>query len=223
MRCDVSVNKNRFVKKVEATKYLFKYISVHLPYYFKWLETAGFRTPQTDLTFQDGYIVINQERIAEKPILFSGHIVNRIKSLTFDKYGLDSNPNNFLGPGGEYFVDIFPFLVRNDHVIYQQFEYDIREVYKRYFSLENILATYSVRLFKQDYANGVQSLLYLKSYFLENFKTILPREKMRLLTALQLRDTPNSDLFLSYYAKSKRLSRISIKDNLTLESLFHNL
>lgn len=223
MRSKITFQKDLVIKKVKASEFLFEFVTTNIQDYMCWMRRAGFLVPKTELTYEKGEIVFRQERIEKSSVLSPAKIISKIRTLSFENFGLDPNPGNFQGNDNEYFVDFFPFLARNNRVLSEQFDYKLDEVYARFFKSENVLLTYCIRLYKIDPEASINSIKYIKKELLEEFDAVLPREKARLLWILIPKQAKNSDLFEIYYKKTKRLSSITYETSRKLERMLLNI
>jgi len=202
MRAEILRTNETVLKKVRASEELYEHVVENLGDYRSWLEEAGFKTPETWVSFAGGEIVFEQKQVSTIPSTDVEGIISRLLILSFDSFGLDSNPNNFLG-SELYFVDFFPFLTRNRAFLIQQFDYDPEIVIQRYFQIENILAFYSCRLFKTDFELALRSIRAAREVLLDRFEGILPREKIRLYAGIKLSEKGQYDDYLQIYDRTR--------------------
>lgn len=213
MRAEVVCESGRFIKRVESPGFLFKHLTTNLTGYRNWLHKAGFKTPDTKVHYKDGYIIFDQEQIDAGICENVKSVISKFRQLSFDIYGLDSNPRNFLGERDVYFVDFFPLLTRNTLALEQQFDYPSGEATQRYFTLENVLMFYVVRAFKENPVWAYEALKLVKSDLLAKYETVLPREKVRLLNALLLSEQGKILEYPQFYADTKKLTTITSSEN----------
>ncbi len=162
MRAELVRESGRVIKKASASPYLFRHLTDNLQGYRDWLHEAGFRTPETQIRYSSGHVVFEQEEVAGEICLDIESVIGKIRRLSFSTYGMDSNPHNFLGNGEVSFVDFFPLLTRDTQALDQQFDYSSQEALQRYFTPENILMFYVVRMFKEDSAKAMVALNLVK-------------------------------------------------------------
>lgn len=211
MRAELLRENETVFKRVEVSKELYDHVEKNLGDYRAWLEGAGFKTPDTIVSYKGKEIVFEQKQVDPAPSTDVEGIVSRISIMSFDRFGLDSNPNNFLG-NEPYFVDFFPFLTRDAHLLAQQFDYGPEVAIPRYFQTENVLAFYSARLFKIDPVLALRSIRAAKEVLLSRFEGILPREKMRLYAGIRLTEESAIGNYPQVYEFTRYLGHIREQD-----------
>jgi len=219
VRTNVTSKGRRIIKKVSGSQYTYDHIFSQLNDYRNWLHGSGFKTPETKVRYKEGQIIFDQEQVTTTVSLRVESIIDKICKLSFSNFGLDSNPNNFLGNRQIYFVDFFPFLTKDARVLSEQFDYCVEEASQRYFTIENILTFYVVRLFKKNTFQAMKALKYTKEIILRNYQTILPREKVRLLQALKFFEMKNMSKYSQIYVDTKRIKEINPADNKELRQI----
>lgn len=211
MRAEILRGNETIFKRVEASEELYAHVEENLGDYRAWLEASGFRTPDTKVTYTGTEIVFEQKQVDPTPSTDVEGIVQRITCLSFDRFGLDSNPNNFLG-SETHFVDFFPFLTRDEYLLAQQFDYGPEIAIPRYFQTENVLAFYSARLFKTDPELALRSIRAAREVLLGKFDGVLPREKMRLYAGIRLTEEGVIGEYPQVYEFTRYLGPISEQD-----------
>lgn len=211
MRAEILRGNETVFKRVEASEELYTHVEENLGDYRVWLEEAGFKTPDTKVTYTGTEIVFKQKQVDPTPSTDVEGIVLRISGMSFNRFGLDSNPNNFLG-SEPHFVDFFPFLTRDEHLLTQQFDYGPEIAVPRYFQTENVLAFYSARLFKTDPELALRSIRAAREVLLSRFDGVLPREKMRLYAGIRLTEEGAISEYPQVYEFTRYLGPISEQD-----------
>lgn len=95
MRAELLRENETVFKRVEVSKELYDHVEKNLGDYRAWLEGAGFKTPDTIVSYKGKEIVFEQKQVDPAPSTDVEGIVSRISIMSFDRFGLDSNPNNF--------------------------------------------------------------------------------------------------------------------------------
>jgi len=214
MRAEVEKRDGRIIKSVYASPYLFSAMEQNLSQYAMWLASAGFRVPDTRVSYKNGLAIFDQELIISCEPINSLEIIRRMRDMNFDFFGMDSNPNNFLGARNPYFVDFFPFLIKEKNVLSEQFDYPTEIVIQRYFVKVNIISTFINRLFKSVPKQAVESVRKVSDFLLSEYDFILPREKSRLYKGLEIFTSHGNLLdYLDFYEASKEVELITSSDN----------
>ncbi|MBN1169162.1 hypothetical protein JXA63_04705 [Candidatus Woesebacteria bacterium] len=210
MRAETEIRSGRILKKVEGSQYLFDKIGSEMEQYQVWLEDSGLRVPDTIVTFSDGIITFDQEYLGANHCESVISIVEILQGMSFDRFGMDSNPGNFMGDEQVYFVDFFPFLIRDNQVLSEQFDYPIETVLQRYFSATNVVSTFINRLFRENFEAAMVAVSKSADMLVSEFGEMLPREKDRLLMGIELAQAGGSGQdYISYYYTHKSAETIT--------------
>lgn len=225
MRCNIEIINGRIIKSVCSNESVYNTVRESFSAYSDWLKGVGIVVPDTRVYHQDGILYFNQEYISEGENLNLDRLISRIKLLEFDKYGIDCNPSNFIYKNNTlFYIDIFPFLINDSKILEYQFPYSYETICQRYFTGINAVATLLNRVAKQSSADFIQGLYSQKEYILDNFTDILPREKTRLLYALQNNEHSDfTDIYIDYYVKTKELTTISADQDFELCNILKSL
>jgi hypothetical protein len=66
---------------------------------------------------------------------------------------------------------------------------------------------------------ALDSLVYAKSLIIEKYDNIMDREKLRMLYALNIRNTKDTNIFAEIYSGCKKINNITESDNQELRRL----
>lgn len=223
MRTKIAKRDNCITKKARASFFLFDSIKNNLSDYRNWLYSCGIESVETKIDYCDNEIVFKQQLLSENKPFEEKELLQDICKLNFGKFGIDANPSNFICHDKPYFVDFFPFLMRDKKVLTEQFDYGFKEICMRYFCLENILATFITRMFIIDPTRAVSSLIFVKERLIYGYERILDREKFRLFGALQLYRSRKIDEFPEFYRSTKRKNIINSIDSKKLKEKIEKL
>ncbi len=213
MRAEIHIDNQTIYKRVPATEYAYEVIKNELQGYRDWLGDVGISSPTTNVRFVDNSLVFEQDVIASKESRNISEIVQALTKLKFDRYGIDSNPANFLGQNKIEFVDFYPLPVRDSRLLDEEFDYGHEEALDRYFKIGNVLTFYSIRLFKSSRENALESLKAGKNVLVTEYQEIHPREKIRLLLALRLNEQDKMDEYKRAYTVTRYAKSISEDNN----------
>lgn len=223
MRVVIDCKSKSVIKKASGSQYLFHCIQTLLNDYTQWLSGVGFVAPETTVSYDADMITFTQIRVTGGKTRNIDEIVTMLQKLNFSTYGLDASPNNFLGQDSIYFVDFFPFLVRDERIVAEQFNYNITDVYQRYFTISNILLCLINRMFKLNPGKARYALVFTKNVLLDGYDQLLPRDKLRLLRALEVDRSETIISFPPFYTSSKDINLISPEDDVALRGLLERI
>lgn len=208
-RCEMTQSDNYIYKTVGVSKLVGKTSPLELNGYINWIKQY-FEIPETSVKHVINNLRFQQELIKENDSYNPIKILDKLMKLKIDKYGLDSNPGNFMFADGKiYFVDFYPLLINKDDFLQDQFVSDVADIKKRYFTKINIVAFFIVRLFRENWQDGMRTLAYCQTYIEDNWDLICKREQMRLNMVDILEvvttdgDEEKQEKFLKYYEKTK--------------------
>lgn len=238
MRAEISFEGQFIWKRSKVTPAVAEALLGGLQAYSLHLNVAGLLVPQTEVSFDGEELLMKQRTLGGESADVDG-IIRVIKAFDYSYYGLDPNPGNFL-TGLEtsaddvdiemareiYFVDFVPFLAREENILAAQFDYEVEAVLQRYFTVENALATYAVRLGLRTQAPQLlaTALPLVAPDLLAGFDVILPREKLRLLELLRVYDIaahaePSGlSSFADIYRATKSITQVSAEQEFQLQS-----
>ncbi len=222
MRSGIVKEGNVCRKTVAAPLSIFFCIQSHLNDLKAEFEQLGISIPPTAVSYTDFQIVFEQQWVYAPICLNPEQLIPVFLRCKYCKFGIDSNPHNFLvaDDGTIYMVDLFPFLYKNDIILKAQFDYSVDEVYQRYFQPVNVISTYIIRLFLIDYELALLAIWLSKIFLIDHFDQILPRELLRLLACLELENISERRAF---YNQSKSLATIDNSKKVTLLERLHKL
>jgi len=212
MRAKAKIKGNRISKRVEVSPYLFSVLKKHIKEYWSWLGNSGLKVPDTKIMFDEGIVTFDQELLSSSQSRDIENIIGILKRMNFDRFGIDSNPRNFIGGEQIYFVDFFPFLVRDQRVLSEQFDYPVETVLKRYFTRANVITSFINRIFKEDFQRAMGSVERSADLLISEFNEVLPREKERLLKGIEVAHAgANTQDYINHYDAYKRTETITVK------------
>lgn len=222
MRSTMIVTNSKYIKRVKCSRALFKVIKEEINAYGHWLTDAGFGVPRTEIDYANGSIYFIQAKVKMLEPIDYDQVIKLLFRLSFMKFGIDSNPENFILDQEIMFIDYFPFLVNDPSILTSQFGYTYSEIHQRYFTMENVLFFLIIRLFKTDPKIAKTLLIKYRDYIIEHYTRLLPREKLRLLYQL---NTPliNTDLYRQKYYELKEVRSISFKEDRLLLNLIRHI
>ena len=213
MRAEIEKKGGLIIKRVPAGKLLYEFVASEILDYCAWLSESGFEAPHTELEYDNGKMVFSQKFLPEGRTEDVGAILRILKKLDTAKYGIDSNPNNFVGKNTIHFVDLFPLPIKSDSALGWQFDYPVATVIRRYFTKVNILATFINRLFKIDAEGAKMALEQSAGTLVGDYDDMLEREKTRMLKAMT---GVEGEEYKKYYEASKARQTIDDQENLAL-------
>jgi len=226
MRSKNDIRGKKIIKKVHCSPLLGESILAKMEDYVKSLETIGICSPPTKTEYLNrvGVLKFTQQIIRNDGDEFPHQqIIRALKNYDW-KYGIDSNPNNFFFCRGNIFnVDFFPFLTREKSLLKEQFNYPVKMVLRRYFSAPNTIVSYIIRLYKEKPREAKGITICNAGYIIKNYQEILPREKLRLYTAIRLFNKNKTDCFSEFYKNSKEVSSIDEALNKKLYKILVNI
>lgn len=222
MRSQIYCDGDVCLKKVRTEKYVFECMLDNLDYLESTMNKCGLFLPETIIAYMDGELIFEQHWIHGRFCQDYNELCRIFMGFDYSRFGLDSNPNNFiLGLDNKiYMIDLFPFLMRDREILRVQFAYSVNEALLRYFQLVNVISTYIARLFLRSYDLAISALSLNRAFLKDNFKDILPREKLRLLAGMELKSVPR---FHKVYLESKIDTQISNGDSIRLLHCMENL
>ena len=211
MRSKNNICGEEIIKRVDCSYELGKVVEANLGGYIKSLEKIRIYSPMTKATYigEEGVLMFRQQLVKDDGHKFPHEqLIQSLKNYKW-QYGIDSNPNNFFFNSGRIInVDFFPFLIKNNLLLKEQFDYPVETVLKRYFSAPNSIVSYIIRLFKEKPEEARRVATNNANYLIKNYPKILPRERLRLYFAFYLLNNNKIDQFTKVYINSKATSTI---------------